>query len=226
MTEQLIKFDYIERGDCFDLLKQLPNKSVDVSFTSPPYNRKRNDKYEWYDDQIKNYFNFLVGFTDELLRVTKRHVIVNVQKNFYQKKDVFKYIGHYANEIVEIIIWEKSNPMPASGHNITNAYEFFIILGNHALKSNTTYTKNIITTSVNSNMPKEHKAVMKKEVCEWFIEKFTKPGDIVLDPFIGVGTTARVCAEQNRHYIGYELNEIYYQMAYENLKGAKCDRND
>ena len=197
-----------------------------MSFTSPPYNRKRNDKYEWYDDSIKNYFNFLVGFTDELLRVTKRHVIVNVQKNFYQKKDVFKYIGHYANEIVEIIIWEKSNPMPASGHNITNAYEFFIILGNHALKSNTTYTKNIITTSVNSNMPKEHKAVMKKEVCEWFIEKFTKPGDIVLDPFIGVGTTARVCAEQNRHYIGYELNEIYYQMAYENLKGAKCGRND
>ena len=134
-------YDYIEQGDCFELMKHIPDKSIDVVFTSPPYNRKRNDKYTFYDDQIIDYFSFLSAFTDECIRITKRHVIINLQKNYYNKKDVFKFIGEYANKIVEIIIWEKSNPMPASGTSITNAWEFFIVLGDKPLKSNSTYTK-------------------------------------------------------------------------------------
>lgn len=49
----------------------------------------------------------------------------------------------------------------------------FVVLGSSALKSSTTYTKNHISTSVNGKMPEGHKAVMKPEVSEWFIEKFT-----------------------------------------------------
>ena len=210
-------YDYIECGDCTRLLKELPDKSVDISFTSPPYNRKRNDKYTFYDDSIEDYYSFLCLVTDEMLRVTKSHVIVNIQKNYYNKKDVFEYIGRYSNKIVEIIIWEKSNPMPASGFNVTNCYEFFIVLGDKPLKANSTYVKNHITTSVNSKMPKNHKAVMKPEVCEWFIENFTKEDDIVLDPFLGVGTTAVSCVKYNRHYIGFEISEDYYNMACTNL---------
>ncbi len=211
-------FDYIECGDSLELMKDLEDKSVDVSFTSPPYSRKRNDKYSFYNDDIKDYYSFLCKFTDELLRITKKHVIVNVQKNYYNKKDVFQYIGRYADKLQEIIIWEKSNPMPASGFNITNAYEFFIVLGDKPLKSNCTYTKNHITTSVNSNMPKEHRAVMKKEVCEWFIKNFTLENDIVLDPFLGIGTTAIVCSENKRHYIGYEICDTYLEMAEKQLE--------
>ena len=218
-------YDYIQQGDCLKLMKQMSDKSVDVVFTSPPYNRKRNDKYAFYDDIIADYFSFLCAFTDECLRLAKKHVIVNVQKNYYNKTDVFKYIGKYAENIVEIIIWQKSNPMPANGHNITNAYEFFIVFGDESLKANDTYTKNIITTSVNSNMPKEHKAVMKKEVCDWFIKQFTQEHDIVLDPFLGVGTTAVCCFEQNRHYIGFELNQIYFDMACMNLDEVEGDSN-
>lgn len=66
-------------------------------------------------------------------------------------------------------------------------------------------------------MPKEHKAVMKKEVCEWFIDKFTKENDVVLDPFLGTGTTAVCCVENNRHYIGFELNDVYFDMACKRL---------
>lgn len=113
-------------GNCFDLLKEIPNKSVDITFTSPPYNRKRNDKYEYFDDIISDYYGFLCGFTEEVLRVTKSYVFINLQKNFYNKEDVFNYIGTYADKIVGIIIWEKTNPMPASGFNITNAYEFLL----------------------------------------------------------------------------------------------------
>lgn len=138
---------------------------------------------------------------------------MNVQTNYYNKSDVYKVIGTYSELIQQVIIWEKTNPMPANGFNITNSFEYFIVIGDEPLKSNSTYTKNIISTSVNSHMPKDHSAVMKKEVCDWFISKFTKPGDIVIDPFMGTGTTAISCIESGRHYIGFEISAEYVEMS-------------
>lgn len=205
-------------GDCLIEMKRMADKSVDISFTSPPYNRKRNDKYEFYNDDIQDYFSFLCEFTDELLRVTKKYVFINIQKTYYNKEDVFNFMGKYSKQIREIVIWEKTNPMPASGKNITNSYEFFIVLGNESLKSNYTYTKNIISTSVNSNMPKEHKAVMKQEVSDWFIENFTNEEDVVLDCFMGLGTTGKSCLKNNRSFIGIEINEQYFNIAKESIE--------
>ena len=206
-------------GDCLEVMKQIPDKSVDVSFTSPPYNRKRNDKYENYDDTIENYFEFLCNFTDKLLRITKKWTFVNIQTNYYNRLDVYKYIGYYADKIQNIIVWEKTNPMPASNKNITNAFEYFIVLGDTSLKSNTTYTKNHISSSVNSQMDKIHKAVMKQEICDWFIEKFTNVDDLVLDPFMGLGTTGVACKHLNRNFIGIELDEKYFQIAKDRIEG-------
>lgn len=212
--------------DCFKIMKEMADKSVDISFTSPPYNRKRNDKYKNYDDDIKDYYKFLCDFTDELLRITKKYIFINLQKNYYNKKDVFKYIGKYSDKIVEIIVWEKTNPMPASGFNITNAYEFFFVLSDSALKSNTTYTKNIISSSVNSNTTlKEHKAVMKQEISDYFIEKFTNISDIVLDCFMGTGTTGVSCVKSNRDFIGVEINKEYYNTAKKRIRECE-EKND
>lgn len=204
--------------DCFKIMKEMADKSVDISFTSPPYNRKRNDKYKNYDDDIADYYKFLCDFTDELLRITKKYIFINLQKNYYNKKDIFKYIGEYSDKIVEIIVWGKTNPMPASGFNITNAYEFFFVLSDSALKSNTTYTKNIISSSVNSATTlKEHKAVMKQEISDYFIEKFTNVSDIVLDCFMGTGTTGVSCVKLNRNFIGIEIDKKYYEIAKERI---------
>lgn len=206
--------------DCFNVLKTFEENSVDISFTSPPYNRKRNDKYKNYNDNLDNYFLFLCKFTDELLRITKKWVFINIQTNYYNRSDVYKFIGNYADKIQNIIIWEKSNPLPASGNSITNAIEYFIVLGNKSLKSNTTYTKNIITTSVNTQMTKIHKAVMKQEVSDWFIEKFTCEGDVILDPFMGLGTTGISCKKMNRNFIGIEIDKEYFDLAEKRIE--KC----
>ena len=208
------------RDDCLSKLKDFADKSIDITFTSPPYNRKRNDKYTNYDDTIKDYYLFLVEATDLLLAKTKRHVIINLQTNYYNRQDVYKFIGHYYNKIQNIIVWEKSNPLPANGHNITNAFEYFFILGDTAIKSNTTYTKNHITTSINNSITKIHKAVMKQEVADWFIEKFTKENDVVLDCFMGLGTTGLSCIKYNRDFIGIELDEEYFNIAKERIEEA------
>ena len=209
-------------GDCLTEISKLDE--VDISFTSPPYNRKRNDKYRNYDDSIDDYYKFLCQFTDLLLSKTNKYTIINVQKSYYNKVDVFRYIGHYADKIQEIIIWEKSNPLPASAHNITNAYEFFIVLGDIPLKSNYTYTKNHITTAVNSETNTDtHKAVMKQEVADWFIEKFTSEGDTVLDCFMGLGTPGISCKKLNRNFIGIEVNETYFNEAKRRIGSANTD---
>lgn len=210
--------------DCFDGFNNIENQSIDHILTSPPYNRKRNDKYEFHNDIIEDYFGFLCKTIDECLRVTKGYVFFNIMKNYYNKEDVYRLFGKYADKIVETIIWEKTNPLPANATNITNAYEFILVLSDNALKSNTTYTKNFISTSVNSDMVKEHKAIMKQDVSDWIIEKFTQKDNIILDPFMGSGTTAISCIKYDRNYIGFELQEEYVALSEMRIKNTLLEK--
>lgn len=203
--------------DALEGLKQIQDKSINHIVTSPPYNRKRNDKYELYDDTKDEYYEWLCEIIQQCIRVTKGYVFFNIQKNYYNKVDVFKIIGNFANNIQEIIIWEKTNPMPASGSAITNSYEFFLVFSKIKLKSNSTYTKNIISTAVNGNMPVFHKAVMKQDVCDWIIKKFTNKNDLILDCFMGTGTTAISCKRLSRNYVGFELIQRYVDIANKRL---------
>lgn len=210
------------KGDCFKLLEAINSKGVDYVLTSPPYNRKRNDKYTEYNDNIENYYDFLVSITDILLDKTRKYVFMNLQANYYNRKDIYKYIGNYADKIQNIIVWEKSNPTPAAGNSITNAYEYIIVLGDSPLKSNTTYTKNHLTTNVCKNeYTKVHKAVMNEEVSDWLIEKFTQEGEIILDPFMGTGTTGVSCKKFNRKFIGMEMVTDYFKIAYDRIYNEK-----
>lgn len=208
------------QGDCLEKMKEMSENSVDYAFTSPPYNRKRNDKYENYNDNKDNYFEFLKLFTDELLRITKKGIFINIQTTYYNRHEIYKYIGQYSDKIQEIFIWGKSNPMPASGKSITNAVEYFIYLSDERPKSNNTYTKNLIITSVNSNMPSGHKAVMKQDVADWFIKNFTSPNDTVIDCFMGVGTTGISCVNNNCNFIGIEIDEKYFNSARQKINNT------
>jgi site-specific DNA-methyltransferase (adenine-specific) len=65
---------------------------------------------------------------------------------------------------------------------------------------------------------REHSAAFPIELPSWFISLFTQPGDLVLDPFAGSGTTAVAAKQLNRHYIGIEMKTEYYKLAAEALK--------
>lgn len=203
-----LSFGKVFNEDCFRSMARMGGSEVDVVFTSPPYNRKRNDKYAHYDDRIGDYYEFLCRLLRESQRIAQRNVFINIQKNYYNKAEVFKFLGEFHSVISELFIWEKSNPLPASGKSITNAYEFVIAFGD-TLKSNNTYTKNHLTTSV-AKMPDDHKAVMHEDVARFFIGNFTNRGDVVYDPFMGTGTTAKICGEYGVECIGSEISKEYY----------------
>lgn len=212
----------IENKDCLLGMKDLPPDTFDYALTSPPYNRKRNDKYEEYDDTKENYYDFLVEVVGSLLRITKNHIFFNIQTNYYNKTDIYNLIGDWSNYIQNILIWEKSNPLPASGFNITNAYELIIVFGRKPLKALNTYTKNIITTSVNTETTtKIHKAVMKQEVADWIFEKFIPKGSTVIDPMMGLGTTAVAAEKYGCSWFGYEIVPKYVNKAWERIISSR-----
>jgi len=207
--------DEIFNEDCLETMARMKDNSVDLVFTSPPYNRERNDVYSHYDDTIKDYFAFLVKFTDESLRVSKT-CLINIQANYYNKADLYRYMGHYADKIQHTFVWTKENPMPASGNNITNAFEYVFMIGDNT-KSNGTYTKNHVHTAVNPDTDKSHGAIMNIKIAKHFINLFTKERGVVYDPFMGTGTTARACKDLGRHYIGSEISKEYCDIAKKRL---------
>jgi DNA modification methylase len=198
-------------GDCLKIMPLMHNK-FNIVITSPPYNRKRNDKYDFYDDTIDDYFKFLCEAINLILERHINTVFFNIQKNYYNKNDVFDLLSKYKKDIKDIIIWEKSNPMPSGGYNMSNSYEFIICMGNY-LKANSKCLRNVITTSV-AKMPKEHKAVMNEKISEFLISNFTwHKADTVFDPFFGTGTTGISAMKHGLYFAGIEKSEKYCEMA-------------
>jgi len=210
------------QGDCLELMKSMDSGSVDMILTSPPYNRKRNDKYNSYDDTKVDYLQFLTDITEEYLRVCSGNVFINIQKNYYNKVEVYKFIGRFSEKIIEVIVWEKTNPMP--GTSIINAFEYIFVLSNHnkSLKANKTYTKNIFKTNVNSNNPyrKQHRAVMNIEVPRHLINCFATDGFTIMDPMMGVGTTGVAAKEAGMNFVGIEISEDYFDIAKKRIDEA------
>ena len=224
-----MKFDYIECGDGLELMRNMADGSVDVSFTSPPYNdsgkggdfhRKggSHTKYltpECESRENKDWFEWQCECIDEMLRVSKKLVVYNVQGLKSNRVNVYKLIGRYAHCIHDVVIWYKRSATPTSTkHKLSNRYEFLLLLKPKGVKGvdvTSEFKWNVFDIDGNRNNPysKIHKAVMAKSLSDEVIKEFTNEGDVVLDPFFGMGTTGVSCIEQNRHYIGFELCDEY-----------------
>lgn len=213
-------------GDCLDLMSEMDDKCVDYVFTSPPYNdngtsytphkatHKKYEHIEKYDD----YFEWLVERVDEMLRITKKLVIFNIQGIKNNREALYKFIGHYSDRIHDILIWTKPTATPCSTpHKISNYYEMIILIkpdGVDSVDVNSMFYKNVIHLNANKNntYASIHRAVMSKDLCMEIIDEFTQENTIVLDPFMGTGTTAVCCKHLNRHYIGFEISDKYAEI--------------
>jgi|TARA_R100000479_G_C6359312_1_gene192343 DNA modification methylase len=209
------------KGDCLKILKNFDDNTVDYVFTSPPYNIKRskNNKYNVYEhfsDGIDNYLEWCIQVIDELLRVTDKHIFWNVQANYYNKKDVHKLIGHYADKIQQNFIWYKPDGIPSSQkYYVSNFNEYILGITNQKyIKSNKVFiTNHLELSSKNKNTNRSLRAVMNQDVSDFFIENFTQENEIILDCFMGTGTTGMSCNKYNRNFIGIEIAKEYFDYA-------------
>lgn len=234
-----MKLNHIYHGDCLEVMKGIPDKSVDLVFTSPPYNmnlRIRNGKYcsrqivkgittkyKNFDDNLpmEEYYEFNKKVIGELLRVSDL-VFYNVQFLTGNKRALFKLIGEFNEKLKEIIVWDKINAQPAIRDNVMNS-QFEVILvfdDNNAIARRFRQANfergtlsNVWRIKRGKKYSTDHGATFPVELAEKVIANFCCEGGVVLDPFIGLGTTAIACLNTDRQYIGIELDEQYVEIA-------------
>ena len=227
------------QGDCLSKLKDMPDKHVDMVFTSPPYNmnlRIRNGeycsrqiveeistKYKGFDDNLPmdEYFEFNKKVVSECLRVSDL-VFYNVQFLTGNKPALFKLIGEFHEKIKEFIIWDKINSQPAIQDGVLNSqFEVILILENKNPESRKFSSAQFERGTLSNHwgikkgkkINEEHGAVFPIDLAAHAIKNFSSEGDTILDPFMGTGTTGLACALLKRKFIGIELDESYFKFA-------------
>jgi site-specific DNA-methyltransferase (adenine-specific) len=223
--------DSIHNIDCLEGMRQLKScgVSADIIVTSPPYNVGKNNmnyrakfKYDGENDFRSGYGRWLTECVYEMLECSSL-VFLNIQMLSANKMDFLDLVAAFRGYIKDIIVWGKTNPPPAMEMGVMNScFEFILVLSAANDPSKRKFygcdfrgnVNNLIITAVNRNKYAHiHKAVFPEEIPEYIIKNFTKEGDTVLDPFMGLGTTAVVCKRLNRHFIGFDINEKFNELA-------------
>lgn len=219
-------YNQILNGDAYELIKQLPDKSIDLIVTDPPYElAKRSSTTGYFSKSINNLYEdfedanvmggVLNSILDEFMRVMKK-------PNIYiwcNKKQVAAYLNYFVVKhkcAFEIMVWIKSNPIPLCGRNYMNDKEFCLYFRKGIPLSTTYETGKTYWISQTNKVDKQkynHPTVKPEFIIDMLIKNSSKEGDVILDCFVGSGTTA-VCAKRmSRVYIGFELNKKFFDIA-------------
>lgn len=226
-----MEFDRIYLEDCLEGLKKIPDKSIDLSVADPPYEIETTGAglYKQTDKQYIKELNLMKdGFSkeilDELCRVLKK---INIYL-FCSQKQIIPLLDYFVKGKkcnYNIISWHKTNPIPACGNKYLTDTEFILFFRERGVKIygefHTKFTYYLTPLNQKDKKLYGHPTVKPLNIVRNFIINSSLPGDIVLDPFMGSGTTAVACLETDRHFIGFETNEDYYNIALSRIKEAK-----
>jgi DNA modification methylase len=234
--------------DCLKYLKMLPDNSVDLIVTDPPYNVSQQKNINCGSLKVrKNFGSWDFGFDPEpVLHELKRVLKPNGQIYIFCSTaqiplymELFKKSWFFRN----LIVWNKTNPAPRiSKTNFVFANEYIIYGVNEQVKLSTitfNYQKHceMNNTVITSSLQGKER-VKKKDsrgafhptqkplfVLKRLIEISSNKGDLVLDPFMGVGSTAVACKKLGRNFVGCELSHAYVTQANKRLESPSegCD---
>lgn len=216
--------------DCYEMIKNIPDKSVDLIVTDPPYEidtigstkNKISQNFSNCNTQLKNICDGInEEILDEFMRIMKK-------PNIYiwcNKKQILQYLKYFVekkNCNFEILVWCKENPTPLCGGNYLIDKEFCLYF-RKGVKLNTKFetAKTYFVTKKNKKDKDlfEHPTIKPLEIIRNLIINSSNKDDIVLDCFCGSGTTCVACQETGRRFIGMEINKEYYEIANKRING-------
>lgn len=235
----MIEINKIYNEDCREGLKRIPDDSVDLVITSPPYNFDAGsglgNKYGGNGEDSMTpgeYYTFLSSILEDLIRVSCL-VFFNIQMIAGNKDSLLKLMGNYRSSLKEIIVWNKKTAQPAINRGVLNSqFEFIIVFGKNNRRTFDKYyfdrgsLSNLWDINKNrNNITTSHSAIMPIELAKKIVLNFTKKEDVVLDPFMGTGTTALACMDYNRNYIGFEKDPAFFNICNERINNHKITTN-
>ncbi len=214
--------DYIKQGDCLELMKHIPDGSVDMVLTDPPYGMNfvsnyRKEKYKPIKND--NSLCWVNDFADELYRVLKTNTAVYCFCSWHNI-DVFKIAFERKFKLKNIIVWKKNNTsMGDLKGSYAPKYECVIYAHKGRRLLNGFRYPDVLEAKRTGN--KYHPTEKPTDLLEIFITESTDIGDVVCDPFMGSGSTCVAAVNTNRHYIGFELEQKYFDIAQMRIEEAK-----
>lgn len=205
----MIELDTIYNQNCVDGLKLLPDKSIDLILTDPPYGKKADKGTNGFG-AAKNR-RYAGGWDKEAPPQEVFNEMFRVAKNLI----IFggNYFGNLLPPSNCWIFWDKKgdiafqNPF-ADGELIYTTFK-------KPVKRIVFRQQGFITDSKDKRYRPTQKPT---ELVQSLLEMFSEPGQVICDPFLGSGTTAIAAVNTGRHYIGYEIDPGYFQIC--------CDRLD
>ena len=224
--------------DCLDLLCKIPNASVDLILTDPPYNIAKystgniplpnrtpvnNDLAEWDKKEIHpgdfvKDFKRILKPDGNIFIFTSYNLIGKWHECFDSEFDTFQFF-----------IWHKINPMPKIYKNgFLNSCEMIVCLWNKGHKWNflsqgemhNFFECSICMGAERLKNPK-HPSQKPLKLLRHLITIASNEGDIVFDPFMGVGSTGVAAKELKRRFIGFEIDSVYFEAAKKRIYDTK-----
>lgn len=208
--------------DCLETMRRMEDNSIDLVLTDVPYGMSFQSGYrEVKHKKIQNDCNleWLPSWVENLNRVSKEEAHLYIFCS-HHNIEVFKSEIQKYRQVKNILIWEKNNTgMGDLYGDYAPKYEMVLFCSNGNKKLNDGRDSNIIKATRTTN--ELHPTQKPVDLMEYFIRKSSQENDLVLDTFMGSGTTAVACKNMRRYFIGSELDEDYYKIIQKRLSAVQ-----
>lgn len=232
--------DRIIYEDCIEGMRKLPDKSIDLIIADPPfgidfdgkgsqYNRKTDLVVEGYQEVQRDYDAFTTAWISELPRIMKDTASAYIFSGWTNLKDVLLAVDSAHLTVINHIIWKYQFGVFTHRKYVSSHYHVLFLA-----KNQDKYFFNKIEHYPLDiwDIPRVYRPGQKKNgtklpenVIFRCIDFSSKPGDLVLDPFMGNGTTAACAKAKFRHYLGFEINENLRELLESNIQAIQPGEN-
>ena len=214
--------------DCMECMAAMDGGSVDLVIADPPYFQGEGGGGGSFGVKKKNHRTeidkMMCGISDECIeqmaRVCKR-VNMYIFCSVLQIPQYLAFATRHCYKF-DILTWHKTNSVPACNGKYMPDTEYIVFIKESGVPLyGTAATKRkyyVTPTNVKDKRKWGHPTIKPLNIVQNLIVNSTQDGGVVLDPFMGSGTTAVACIRTGRNYIGFELNKEYYDKACKRIK--------